>query len=51
MTDKAQDEIVHTTTLDANKRAWVAPQIETAPAHGANAFGGNPGGADYAIYS
>ena len=50
MTNKAQGDIVQTTTV-SGKRIWIAPQIETAPARGANAFGGPPGGVDYGIYS
>lgn len=50
MAAKIQNETARTTS-NSGKRAWVAPQIETAPARFANAFGGPPGGVDYGIYS
>lgn len=39
------------TSSKSGKRAWVSPEIETAPARNAEAFGGPPGGVDYGIYS
>jgi hypothetical protein len=50
VTDKARGDIAQTTAA-SGKRAWIAPQVETAAARGANAFGGPPGAVDYAIYS
>lgn len=50
MTDKARDESVQTRST-SGKRAWIAPQIETAAAREANAFGGPPGAVDYGFYS
>jgi len=50
VTDKARGEIARNSS-NSSKRQWIAPQIEIAPARGASAFGGPPGGVDYGFYS
>lgn len=50
MTDKVRGGIAQTPS-NSGKRPWIAPEIEIAPARGANAFGGPPGGVDYGFYS
>lgn len=50
MTDKARGEIAQTSS-NSGKRQWIAPEIEIAPARGASAFAGPPGGVDYGFYS
>lgn len=49
MTNKVSGEIARNS--NSGKRQWIAPEIEIAPARGASAFGGPPGGVDYGIYS
>jgi len=47
---KVKGEVAQNSS-NSGKRQWIAPEIEIAPARGANAFGGPPGGVDYGIYS
>lgn len=49
MTDKARGDIPQ--TPNSGKRPWISPEVEIAPARGAEAFGGPPGGVDYGFYS
>ena len=49
MTNKSRSEIAQSS--NSGKRLWIAPEIEIAPARGASAFGGPPGGVDYGFYS
>jgi hypothetical protein len=48
--DKARGGIAQTSS-NSGKRQWIAPEIEIAPARGASAFFGPPGGVDYGFYS
>jgi hypothetical protein len=50
VTDKVRGGIAQASS-NSGKRPWIAPGIEIAPARGASAFGGPPGGVDYGIYS
>lgn len=50
MTNKIRDGIAQNPS-NSGKRQWIAPEIEIAPARGASAFGGPPGGVDYGFYS
>lgn len=49
MTEKVPGEVAQTS--NSGKRQWIAPEIEIAPARGASAFFGPPGGVDYGFYS
>ncbi|HEX8240180.1 MAG TPA: hypothetical protein VF574_10620 [Allosphingosinicella sp.] len=49
MTEKVQGGIAQAS--NSGKREWTAPLVEIAPARGASAFGGPPGGVDYGFYS
>jgi hypothetical protein len=49
VTYKVRGEIAQAS--NSGKRQWIAPAIEIAPARGASAFGGPPGGVDYGFYS
>ena len=50
MTDKVRGGSAQSPS-SSGKRQWIAPEIEIAPARGANAFGGPIGGVDYGLYS
>lgn len=50
MTDKVRGDSAQNSS-NSGKRQWIAPEIEIAPARGASAFGGPPGGVDYGFYS
>jgi hypothetical protein len=50
VTDRIRGVIAQESS-NSGKRQWIAPEIEIAPARGASATFGPPGGVDYGFYS